>query len=154
MTGPIPKESSIRARRNKQSTASVLRAVPGAKVPSLPKGKTWHGMTMTWWGDIWRSPMAPEFADSDFHGVARLAYLVDAYYRAADADDARLMLSLSAEIRLQGQSFGLTPIDRRRLQWTIEQGEAAEEKTTQRRKARAETKKPRAVAADPRELLA
>jgi len=151
---PIPKEPSVRARRNKTSTAAILRAVPGAKVPSLPKGRNWHPMTVGWWGDIWRSPMAPEYADSDFHGISRLAYLVDAYNRACDSDDARLMLSLSAEIRMQQQAFGLTPIDRRRLQWTIEQGEAAEEKTTQRRAAKRATGKPKAVPADPRELLA
>lgn len=151
---PLPKEASVRARRNKSATHAVLRAVPGAKIPPLPKGKTFHPATVEWWGDIWRSPMAPEYVDSDFHGIARLAHLVDSYNVAVDEGDTRLMLSLAAEIRLQGQSFGLTPIDRRRLQWTIEQGEAAEEKTTQRRKARATKSGPKPLEADPRELLA
>jgi hypothetical protein len=35
-------------------------------------------------------------------------------------------VNLAAEIRLQRQCFGLTPLDRRRLQWEIERAEAAE----------------------------
>lgn len=151
--GPIPKEASVRARRNKNSTNAILRAVPGAKVPTLPKGRKWHPMTVAWWTDTWKSPMAPEFTESDFHGIARMSYIVDLYHLAADDEDLRTMLATSVEIRHLGQSFGLTPIDRRRLQWTIEQGEAAEEKTTQRRNTQAQVRKPRAVPSDPRELL-
>jgi hypothetical protein len=97
--------------------------------------------------------MAPEYVDSDFHGIARLSHIVDAYNVAVDEGDSRMMLSLAAEIRLQGQSFGLTPIDRRRLQWTIEQGEAAEEKTRSRRQSKV-SQQVKQVGPDPRELLA
>lgn len=151
---PLPKEPSTRARRNKNATHAVLRAVPDAKIPPMPAGKEFHPDTVAWWNDIWRSPMAPEYVDSDFHGIARLCHIVDAYHVAVDDGDHRLMLSLAAEIRLQGQAFGLTPIDRRRLQWTIEQGEAAEEKTQERRASRAVKNKSPLSAVDPRELLA
>lgn len=153
MTGPLPKDPSIRARRNKSSTHTILRAVPDAKVPPLPEGVDFHQATKDWWIDTWRSPMAPEYLDTDFHGIVRLAYIVDEYNRAADARDAKAMLSLAGEIRLQSQAFGLTPIDRRRLQWTIEQGEAAEERTQDRRKSKSQQRKV-SLQADPRELLA
>ena len=35
---------------------------------------------------------------------------------------------LAGEIRLQGQCFGLTPIDRRRLQWEVQRVEAERKK--------------------------
>jgi hypothetical protein len=56
--------------------------------------------------------MAEEYLDADIHGLYILADLVDAYWRAPT-------LQLAAEIRQQRQCFGLTPIDRRRLQWEV-----------------------------------
>jgi len=149
---PMPKDPSTRARRNRTSTSAVLRAVPGAKIPPLPTGFKWLKLTQDWWRVIWKSPMAPEFCDADLPGIQRLAILVNAYYESAAEGDLNLMLKLAAEIRHQQQAYGLTPMDRRRLQWTIEQGEEAEEKTQRRRAAKP---KPAAVpAVDPRQLLA
>jgi hypothetical protein len=93
----------------------VLRREPGFEAPSLPPsldGGPWHSMTQQWWDDLWDSPMAPEYDDSDRHGLFLLAVLVDGFWRSPSKE-------LAAEIRLQRQCFGLTPIDRRRLQWTI-----------------------------------
>ena len=64
--------------------------------------------------------MAAEFLQADRHGLYRLAVLVDAFWRTEDP-------RLASEIRLQAQCFGLTPIDRRRLQWEMED-EGAETK--------------------------
>ncbi|MBW1600885.1 hypothetical protein JJV70_01960 [Streptomyces sp. JJ66] len=74
--------------------------------------------------------MASEFVDGrvDVHGLYMLAVLVDDFWREPSA-------SLAAEIRLQRQCFGLTPIDRRRLQWEIDRGEDASERTRKRRAA-------------------
>ena len=58
---------------------------------------------------------------------------------------------LAAEIRLQRQCFGLTPLDRRRLEWSVEQVEEAKEKR-QRKKAPMVEPAP-AVENDPRRLL-
>jgi hypothetical protein len=126
---PVPKHPSTRARRNKVAGARQLRAVEDLEVPSLPEGD-WHGLTEIWWHDIWASPMAPEFDQSDVHGLYLLATLVDQFWNDPST-------SLAAEIRLQRQCFGLTPIDRRRLQWEIDRGDEAEKKTQQRRNATA-----------------
>lgn len=146
MPGPDPKPSSTRARRNKTSTAATLVANPGLKAPPLP-GENWHSMTESWWGDVWSSPMAPEFDGSDKHGLFMLARLVDAFWVCPDP---KLCKELAAEIRQQGQRFGLSPIDRRRLQWEIEHTEEAQDQGKRRRAAAAATgeKKPRR--ADPR----
>lgn len=85
--------------------------------------------------------MAPEFIATDIRGLVRVARLIDEFNYGN--------LALAAEIRLQGQCFGLTPLDRRRLQWEIERGESAEK--------RRQRQTPAAVAAtgtrDPRRTL-
>lgn len=145
MPGPTPKHPSTRTRRNKTSTAATLTADPKVKAPTLPKRGGWHEMTRAWWADIWSSPMAPEFDDSDKHGLFALALLVDDFWTADSASDR---IKLAAEIRQQGQRFGLSPIDRRRLQWEIERTEEAQQKGASRRAA--PKKKP---AVDPRGTL-
>ena len=137
MPGPAPKPASTRARQNRTSTAATLRATPGAVVPALPdRGSPWHPQTLAWWVDVWRSPMAPEYDDSDRHGLFQLAMLVDAFWLA---DSPRDLKEMAAEIRQQSQRFGLSPLDRRRLQWEIDRGDEAAERTRKRQPA-AETR--------------
>jgi hypothetical protein len=95
--------------------------------------------------------MAPEYDDSDRHGLIRLAILVDDYWLA---DNANTRVKVSAEIRMQGQLYGITPLDRRRLQWEIDRGEDAEERT-RKRKAAAKPAAPSSnePVVDPRSLL-
>jgi hypothetical protein len=128
----LPKHPSTRARRNKVAGARTLSAVHDVETPELPAfdDVEWHPMTLSWWEDIWASPMAPEYDDSDIHGLYALAMLVNAFWYEPST-------GLASEIRLQRQCFGLSPIDRRRLQWEIEQGERAEQSTRQRRNEQA-----------------
>ena len=142
MPGPAPKHASVRARRNRTSTAATLSVVHSVEAPELPPGE-WHAMTEAWWRDVWASPMAPEYDDSDRHGLFILAALVDAFWEAPSQ-------VLAAEIRLQRAAFGLSPIDRRKLQWEIEKADEAAERGTRRRAAA-----PKAVtkANDPRGVL-
>jgi hypothetical protein len=119
MPGPIPKPSALRQRRNRVTTAAVLNEAPEVETPPLPKRRRrWHPMTVQWWQDVWQSPMAPEFLPADVHGLYLLAELRDRFWREPSA-------ALAAEIRQQEQRFGLSPIDRRRLQWEVPRGAAA-----------------------------
>lgn len=142
--GAVPKPADRRRRRNKTSTARTLSVVHDVEAPPLPKGRKWHRQTLAWWRDVWASPMAPEYDSSDLHGLYLLAVLVDGFWQSPSKE-------LAAEIRLQRQCFGLSPIDRRRLQWEIDRGEESEERTRQRRAAR---RKPAKAEEDPRRLLA
>lgn len=152
---PAPKHPSTRARNNRTSTNAILHPVDNPKVPQLPRHRQWSQETRTWWKSVWSSPMSSEYdVDSDYHALLRLAMLVDEFHKAvAFGEGAGKILGMSAEIRLQEQRFGLSPMDRRRLQWTIEQGESAEKKTEARRKATA-PKVELSVVEDPREMLA
>lgn len=129
MPAPL-KDPSVRQRRNQDSTRATLKADPDLEVPALPKRGGWHEQTVAWWTDVWASPMAPEFDDSDKHGLFQLALLVDDFWTA---NTSRERKELAAEIRQQSQRFGLSPIDRRRLQWTIEQVNEAQDKGDRRR---------------------
>jgi hypothetical protein len=82
----------------------------------LPAERDWHELTGPWWEDVWSSPMAAEYLAADRHGLFRLAVLVDDYWLAGSPSARR---ELAGEIRLQGQAFGLTPLDRRRLEWRL-----------------------------------
>jgi hypothetical protein len=93
-----------------------------------------HPATLAWWASIWSSPMAGEYDPSDIHGLAMLADLYDAYW-ALPPEKAITKKELAGEIRLQRQCFGLSPIDRRRLQWEIDRGDEAQANTVARKRA-------------------
>lgn len=130
MPGPAPKDPSTRARRNKNATAAKLKADPKVKAPVLPASVDWNPLTLEWWADIWVSPMAPEYDESDRHGLFMLAMVVNDFWLAESATSRK---EAAAEIRLQAQRFGLSPMDRRRLQWEIERTEEAQDAGKRRR---------------------
>jgi hypothetical protein len=110
--GPAPKPSNIRQRRNKKASAASLEAGVKVKTPALPNPdkRKWHSLTVRWWCHVWESPMAAEYMPTDVDGLGRVAILVDDYYREPNKN-------VLAEIRLQEARFGLSPVDRSRLQW-------------------------------------
>ena len=146
---PEPKHPSVRARRNKTSTAAKLSRPDVPDVPELPEAIC-HPQTLAWWADVWASPMAPEYDESDRHGLFALAQLVDDFWMA---DTAKERAALAGEIRLQRQCFGLTPIDRRRLQWEIERTDEAVDRGSKRRAKAAPAASSRKGAEDPRAFL-
>jgi hypothetical protein len=134
MGSPPKKHTSVRQRRNKASTKATLTVPAEAFIPGLPeqfdaKGELvpWREETLEWWDDVWSSPMSNEFVDADFHGLFRLAMLVDVFYCDPTSKN-------HAEVRIAQQAYGLTPYDRRRLEWTVEQTEDAKERGAQRRR--------------------
>lgn len=139
--GPAPKPAHLRQRTNRKAGATTLSAVENPEIPEIPNPdqREWHPLTLVAWQHAWESPMSAMWLDVDADGVGRLALLWDWYYKTGSIDALK-------EIRLQSPSFGLTPLDRSRLQWEVERGDAAERKAQQR----AQAAKP---VGDPRKLL-
>ena len=109
-----------------------------------PGRRQWHPQTRAWWRDLWRSPMAGEYVAMDRHGLLRLAHLVDqAHWFPGD-------LKLEEAIAKQEQRFGLTPIDRRRLQWTVQDPAPPAKASPKRDQNEAGTR----PSTDPRQLFA
>lgn len=108
-------------------------AAAGFSVPALhPRTDDgeWHPHVLDWWRAVWRSPMAPEFLDADMKGGLYL--LADLYQVRWTASSPNELINAAKEIRLQEVRFGLTPIDRRRLQWEVARGEQAEQRRPRR----------------------
>lgn len=141
--GPAPKPAHLRQRRNKKVGASEIVAPLDPNVPPLPNpdGRVWHPLTLEEWGKWWRSEMASKWLSTDVAGLAMLAVLYDNFYK--EPGDIKAL----QEIRLQRQAFGLTPLDRSRLQWEVSRGEEAERKRQRPQPAR------RTGTADPRAIL-
>lgn len=149
--GPAPKPAHLRQRRNRKSTAATLEMPPEGerrRAPTLPNpdGRKWHRLTRAWWRRVWQSPMASEYLETDVDGLARLAILVDDFHKAESAKERKELLQ---EIRLQEARFGLSPVDRSRLQWEIAKGDEA----TRRRQPPRPSEATPEPAADPRQLL-
>jgi hypothetical protein len=141
--GRHPKPSVLRQNRTKKSGAAVIEfnVSEDDPIPAIPNPdkREWHQLTLNAWEHAWKSPMASQWLQTDIDALGRLALLWDAFY-------LKPSVSVLAEIRLQESRFGLSPLDRSRLQWEISRGEEAE-----RRKNR----RPReATTNDPRKLLA
>jgi hypothetical protein len=147
---PQPKKDpSVRARSNRASTAATLSSAPrSVTAPTLPAIRDWDQVTLDWWADLWAAPMSAEYHESDRHALFMLAALVDDFWTT---DTPGRRKALSEEIRLSRQAFGLTPYDRRRLEWTIESAEESKDRGTQRR-ARQGAAQPK-PADDPRSAL-
>jgi hypothetical protein len=170
MPGPAPKDPSTRARRNKSSTRATLSEPPkGAKVPAMPDPPLlveydedklrhthevpWHDMAVRWWNDVWSAPMSTEWHESDIHNLYICLLLQQDMWTASTPKDRS---AAQAEYRLQRKDLGLTPLDRRRLEWSIETAEDAKDKGRSRRERQAVAEKPKGKgkAGDPRELFA
>lgn len=119
-------------------------------VPELPArqsaAEVWHPMVLAWWRVIWQSPMASEYLEADT--VGGLYLLAELHQVRWTCRDASALIKVASEIRQQEIRFGLSPIDRRRLQWEVERGETANERT-KKRQQRSEP----ASEKDPRDVL-
>ena len=145
--GRMPKPAHMRQNRTKKSGATTLQNYDPeqeekVKIPALqnPDKRKFHRLTRAWWKHVWESPMAGEYLPTDIDGLARVALLVDNYYKNPHKE-------ILSEIRLQEARFGLSPIDRSRLQWEVLKGEEAEKK----RKPQQKQHDPSSI--DPRGIL-
>lgn len=139
MSGPPPKPALLRQRTNRKPGSATISALASASVPAIPNpnARKWHPLTLQSWLHAWQSPMASQWLDSDVDGLGRVALLWDVFYNGS--------VAIAGEIRLQEQRFGLSPLDRGRLQWEVSRGEEAEQKQRQKAQVRRTHKDPRAM---------
>jgi hypothetical protein len=159
MPGPPPKDPAVRQRRNKTSTTAQLpseSACRRRRVPPLPErwvheydkdrvvtGKKllpWPDDLVAWWTDLWRSPQATQWTRAMYHELVMLATLRERWQLTGESKDA-------AEYRMHRRDFGLTTLDMRRLQWSIEEEGAPKKRAAARVDAAAQD------APDPRGVL-
>jgi hypothetical protein len=68
--------------------------------------------------------MATEWLEADLPGLNRLIVLIEDYWCAGTARERK---DLDAEIRMQEMRLGLSPLDRRRLEWSLDKPEPEDE---------------------------
>jgi len=142
------KDQSVRRRRNQASTRAVLIADHDVEAPPLPGGFDWHAMTKRWWEALWRSPMAPEYADMDAHGLYRVAMLMNDFWLAQTPKERA---ELQVRLEKADAEFGTSPLARRRLEWQVQTTEDAQRKGRRNRAADDDAPAaPPAPAGDPR----
>ncbi len=118
MADNVPKPAAKRRRRNKPQQPGVSVAREG--VPVLPDAERFSQRTRDWWVTVWASPMSKYWLDADVPALERLAWLLDV------VADGRATAAHLSECRHLENSFGLTPLARRRFHVELERGEAAE----------------------------
>lgn len=140
--GRHPKPLELRQNRTRKSGAATIEAPAKPRIPTIPNPdeRVWHALTVRAWERAWSSPMAGQWIQTDEDALGRLALLWDEFYKKPHAKTL-------AEIRLQESRFGLSPLDRSRLQWEVNRGEEAEQ-SAKRRKQPAPP-----IVGDPRKLL-
>lgn len=146
MPGPMPKDPALRQRRNKSATRAQLKTADAPRLraprlPDLPNGVAWHPMALHFWKAVWASPMHLEFVRADEPALLRLLVLMNDFWLFGKLEVAR-------EIRMLEREFGLTPLSRRRLEWSIAQAEEATDRHEQKRQRRAQV-----IDIDPMEVL-
>ena len=87
-------------------------------------------MARRWWAVVWTSPMHYEYLHGDIPALFRLMILVDSFFKTGKLDTAK-------EIRLLEREFGLTPLSRRRLEWSVAQADEARDRHELKRSRRA-----------------
>ena len=129
---------STTAAQHTASATVLYELTRHIEVPVLPTifnedgtERLWHTQTQEWWEDMWSSPMAPEYHAVDIHGLYRLAMITDKFWTAPGFSVA---LEAAKEIRLAQKDYGMTPMDRRRLQWQIQATEKAQDEGARRGK--------------------
>lgn len=148
MPGPSPKDPAVRARRNKSSTRATLSADHDIEAPPLPEGFPWHSLTERWWADIWASPMAPEYAESDINGLYRVAMLYNDFWLA---ETYKERAEIQVRLEKADADYGTNPMARRRLEWQVEENEDKRARGSKRRASDAPAPAPAATGgADPR----
>jgi len=85
--------------------------------------------------------MRYEYVHGDEPALFRLLVLVNSFWTYGK-------LEVAKEIRLLEREFGLTPLSRRRLEWSVSQAEEAKDRHEQRRSKRATI-----IDGDPRKVL-
>ena len=138
--GPAPKPANLRQRTNKKAGATLIQAPESPRVPKLvhPSGEAWHPATVAAWQEFFESPMATQWLATDITGLVMLAVCYDQFYKTGNIEYVK-------EIRLQRPYYGLTPLDRSRLQWEVSRGEEAERKRQKPQPARKPAGDPRAI---------
>jgi hypothetical protein len=123
------------ARLTEDDETGDLPQLPDRPNRMLESGEwmpvTWHPQVVAWWNAVWSSPMAEEWhAETDEHNVLLAAVHLDDFWWASDPV---MRQKADAAFKKTITPLGLTPYDRRRLEWVIASaGDATDQRNRKR----------------------
>lgn len=95
---------------------------------------SWHSEVVRWWDDVWNSPMSEEWhLETDYHNLVIGAVHLNDFWQAEEP--AARQKADAAFKKTITPALGLTPYDRRRLEWTIASAGEATDRRNRRRGA-------------------
>ena len=123
-TGPVPKRSSERRRRNKPEGVEVT-SVPADRTPVVcpPAGDAWHPIARDWYESLATSGQSVFYEPSDW---ATARYVAEAMSRGLES--SRFSAQLFAAVSSAMTELLTTEGARRRARLEIERGDLSEEK--------------------------
>lgn len=153
--GPTPKDSSTRARRNKDAMGMRIITVTPTEQPRLPtiyhtndegqqKRFNWPTVTKRWWKMWGESPLADDFTANDWSELLDTALLHARVWQGE--------FRFASELRLRVAKFGATPEDRARLRITFALADEVENRIDDRSRQHSQQKPPE-DGNDPRQIL-
>jgi len=122
-TGPVPKRSTERRRRNKPEGVEVTSVPVGAvEVTCPPADESWHDIARDWYESLAKSGQATFYEPSDW---ATARYVAEAMSRGLGA--SRFSAQLFAAVSSAMTELLTTEGARRRARLEIERGKSGEE---------------------------
>jgi len=115
--GPVPKRSSERRRRNKESKVQTVTAIT-EKVDQPPGDETWHPIALDWYESLASSGQARFFEPSDWHYARYVANVMSRNLKQRAKFSAVLFASVTSAMN----DLLTTEASRRRVRMEIERG--------------------------------
>lgn len=120
-SGPVPKRSDVRRRRNKPADGVEVTAAPAAPVVVQPEPDPgWHPIARDWFASLSKSGQSAFYEPSDWQ-TAR--YVAEGMSR--NLGGGRFSAQLFAAVMSASSSLLVTEGDRRRLRLELHRGGAA-----------------------------
>lgn len=120
--GPVPKRSSERRRRNKDSQVETVTPLV-ATVPQPPAEANWHPIARDWYESLASSGQAQFYEPSDWHYARYVADVMSRNLKQRQKFSAVLFASVTSAMN----DLLTTEASRRRVRMEIERGGNGEE---------------------------
>lgn len=114
--GPVPKRSSERRRRNKESQPDIVQIVGAAAVTIPPVDERWHEIARSWYESLADSGQAQFYEPSDWQAARLVAEVMSRNLKQGKKFSSVLFASVWAAMG----DLLTTEADRRRVRMEIE----------------------------------
>lgn len=128
MSGPVPKRSEHRRRRNKEGGEVETLNVKNPFVDMPAPDPEWHPLVHDWYVSLMESAQSRFYEPSDHQHARLLAHLLSTALREKEDEDRKLPAMLLQTIFSEMSKLLTTEGERRRMRLEIERGDSGADK--------------------------